>query len=224
MMKRQVPILLAIIASVYPVIAFYFPAEGINRFNQALDEWMVIIASFALMLGIISMVQVNLHKVKRRQKGWIFSLLTLLAFAMMASFGLFGGQGERELADGTTRLEPFTWVFQFMYSPLQATMFSLLAFYVASASYRAFRVRNVEATLLLIGAVIIMIGRVPLGQQLLPGIASLGIPGIDEVAEWIMTFPNAAAQRGVIIGAALGAASMSIRVMVGIERPYLGKS
>lgn len=223
-MKRQVPITLAILASLYPVIAFYFPAEGINRFNQSLDEWMVIIASFALALGVVSMVMVNLHKVRRHQKGWIFGLITLAAFALMASFGLLGGQGSRELADGTTRLEPFTWVFQFMYSPLQSTMFSLLAFYVASASYRAFRVRNVEATLLLVGALIIMLGRVPLGAHLLPGIESLRIPGVADVAEWIMKYPNAAGQRGVIIGAALGAASMSIRVMVGIERPYLGKS
>ena len=223
-MKRQVPIMLAILASLYPVVAFYFPAEGINVFNQKLDGWMVIIASFALLLGFVSMVQVNLHKVRRRSKGWVFGLITLAAFALMASFGLVGGQGTRVLADGTTRLEPFTWLFQFIYSPLQSTMFSLLAFYVASAAYRAFRVRNVEATLLLVGGVIIMLGRVPLGQRLLPGIESLGIPGIADVAEWIMKYPNTAGQRGVIIGAALGAASMSIRVMIGIERPYLGKS
>ena len=223
-MKRQVPIMLAILASVIPVLAFLLPAEGLNHLNQGLDEWMVIIASFALLLGFVSMVQVNLHKVRRRSKGWIFGLITLAAFALMASFGLLGGQGTRTLADGTTRLEPFSWLFQYMYSPLQSTMFSLLAFYVASASYRAFRVRNVEATLLLVGAVIIMLGRVPLGQLVLPGIESLGIPSVEDVAEWIMKYPNTAGQRGVIIGAALGAASMSIRVMIGIERPYLGKS
>mgnify|MGYP001572909840 CR=1 FL=1 len=52
----------------------------------------------------------------------------------------------------------------------------------------------------------------------------MGIPSVEGVAEWIMKYPNTAGQRGVIIGAALGAASMSIRVMIGIERPYLGKS
>jgi hypothetical protein len=103
-----------------------------------------------------------------------------------------------------------------MYAPLQSTMFSLLAFYVASASYRAFRVKNVEASLLLIGALAIMFGRIPLGGMILPF--------APDLAEWIMQFPNTAAQRGIIIGAALGAASMSIRVLVGIERPYLGKS
>ncbi len=211
-MRRQIPILLAICASLYPVIAFFIPTRPVTRFNQRLDEWMIIIASFALLLGIVSMVQVNLHKVRRRAQGWTFSIIILASFALMTAFGLFGGQGEQ--ANG--RLYPFTWVFQFVFAPLQATMFSLLAFYVASASYRAFRVRNVEATLLLIGALIIMFGRIPLGQAI--------HPIVPDVAEWIMRVPNTAAQRGIIIGAALGAASMSIRIMVGIERPYLGKS
>ena len=43
-------------------------------------------------------------------------------------------------------------------------MFALLAFFVASASYRAFKIRNFEATLLLISGVFLMIGRVPIGQ------------------------------------------------------------
>jgi len=212
-MKKQIPILLAVIASLCPVIAFFLPQRWINDWmNQRLDEWMVIIASFALLLGIVSMVQTNIHKIRRRARGWGFSIVILISFVIMTSFGLFGGQGARE--DGS--LYPFTWVFQYAFSPLQSTMFSLLAFYVASASYRAFRVRNVEATLLLIGALIIMFGRIPLGKLI--------HPLVPQVAEWIMQFPNTAAQRGIIIGAALGAAAMSIRVMVGIERPYMGKS
>jgi len=212
-MKKQVPILLAVVASLCPVVGFLLPQPWVDEWmNRRLDEWMVIIASFALVLGVVSVVQVNLHKVRRRSRGWGFSLALLLSLGIMSAFGLFGGQGER--ADGS--LHPFTWVFQFAFSPLQATMFSLLAFYVASASYRAFRVRNIEASLLLVGAVLIMIGRIPLGQAI--------HPLVPQIAEWIMQFPNTAAQRGIIIGAALGAAAMSIRVMVGIERPYLGKS
>jgi len=49
--------------------------------EQTLDQWMVIIASFALLLGVVSMVQVNLAKVRRQQKGWIFSVLILVSFA-----------------------------------------------------------------------------------------------------------------------------------------------
>ena len=57
----------------------------------------------------------------------------------------------------------FQWMFKYIFSPLSATMFALLAFFVASASFRAFRARNFEASLLLLAGIIIMIGRVPAG-------------------------------------------------------------
>jgi len=104
---------------------------------------------------------------------------------------------------------------------MMMTMFATLAFYIASAAYRAFRARSPEATLLLITAILIMLWRVPMGEaflDLLPGhIAQL-------LNTYVMNGVNMAVQRGIIIGAALGAASMSLRIMLGIERTYLGKS
>jgi hypothetical protein len=107
-----------------------------------------------------------------------------------------------------------------MQVPLQSTMFSLLAFFIASAAYRAFRLRSAEASLLLIAAIIVMLGRVPLGQWLtrnLPQEATL--PWLTET---IMAYPNMAAFRGILMGAALGVMAMGLRVILGIERSYLG--
>ncbi|NQT62133.1 MAG: hypothetical protein HQ556_04165 [Candidatus Marinimicrobia bacterium] len=66
----------------------------------------------------------------------------------------------------STRGSLFNWMFRFIFTPLSATMFALLAFFVASASYRAFKIRNFEATLLLISGIIIMLGRVPIGGHI----------------------------------------------------------
>jgi hypothetical protein len=130
----------------------------------------------------------------------------------MTFFGIHGVVTGRFTGFGDT----FNVLFENMVSPLQATMFSLLAFYVASAAYRAFRARNVEATILLIAAIVVMMGRIPFGDMLTGG-------RMTPLSEWLMNKPNAAAQRGIMIGAALGAASMSIRVILGIETTYLGK-
>jgi hypothetical protein len=94
-------------------------------------------------------------------------------------------------------------------------MFALLSFYVASAAYRAFRAKNLDAGILLVAAIVVMLGRIPFGDMLSGG-------AMTPLSEWLMTIPNTAAQRGIIIGAALGAASMSIRIILGIERTYLG--
>ena len=56
------------------------------------------------------------------------------------------------------------WLFDSAYSPIDMTMFALLAFFVASASYRAFRIRNFEASLLLIAGVLVMLGAIPVGM------------------------------------------------------------
>jgi hypothetical protein len=97
--------------------------------------------------------------------------------------------------------------------PLQSTMFALLAFFIASAAYRAFRARTLEATLLLIAAIIVMLGRVPLGEALWDK--------LPLISDWIMDVPQTAAKRGIFIGTYLGAVAMSIRIILGIERTYL---
>ncbi|MFQ6605218.1 MAG: hypothetical protein ACE5D8_06655 [Fidelibacterota bacterium] len=66
----------------------------------------------------------------------------------------------------STKGSLFRWMFDFIFTPLSATMFALLAFFVASASYRAFKIRNFEATLLLVSGIIIMLGRVPIGSNI----------------------------------------------------------
>jgi hypothetical protein len=99
---------------------------------------------------------------------------------------------------------------------------------MASAAFRAFRARNTEATILLVAAALIMMGRVPLLELLAVPVPSLqpaaasASQGLGKLTEWIMQTPNGAAQSGIIIGAALGAASMALRVILGIERGYLG--
>jgi len=81
-----------------------------------------------------------------------------------------GARAEVQPADWgghlSTRGSLFNWMFRFIFTPLSATMFALLAFFVASASYRAFRIRNFEATLLLVSGIIIMLGRVPIGGRI----------------------------------------------------------
>ena len=104
-------------------------------------------------------------------------------------------------------------------------MFALLAFFVASASYRAFKIRNAEATVLLVSGILIMLGRVPLGAWLtkwtlsIPWLSWLHLPNIQE---WLYQYPNAAGARAIMIGIGLGIVGTSLRVILGIEKSFMG--
>ncbi|MEX0700700.1 MAG: hypothetical protein WD069_01250 [Planctomycetales bacterium] len=118
---------------------------------------------------------------------------------------------------------PFWWLYEYALKPLTATMFALLAFFVASAAFRAFRAKNVEAALLLGTAFIILLGRTAAGVALtswLPEeVAGLRI---ENVTVFIMGVFNTAGNRAIMIGIALGLAATSLRILLGIDRSYLG--
>jgi len=231
-MRGRIPLLVAFIAGIIPIISLYVPKNflsGEEGMSTRLDQWLIIVAGFALLLGIVNVIQNNSRKIARRESGWIFAAVLLTGFFVTGSFGIWGAisrQGIGFLPDGSST--PFKWVEDRFFQPLQSTIFSLLAFFMASAAFRAFRARNTEATILLVAAGIVMAGRVPLLELLaspFPGLqpsAAAGSQFLGRLTEWIMATPNGAAQSGIIIGAALGAASMAIRIILGIERGYLG--
>jgi di/tricarboxylate transporter len=115
------------------------------------------------------------------------------------------------------------WLFWYAYNPLQAAMFAMLAFYVASAAFRAFRAKNTEATLLLATAVIVLLGQTYAGTWLTSAVPddypALTFPGVKTI---ILGVFNTAGQRAIMIGIALGVAATSLKVLLGMDRSYLG--
>jgi hypothetical protein len=107
-----------------------------------------------------------------------------------------------------------TWIYDYVFAPCNATMFALLAFFVASAAFRAFRARNVESALLLGAAIIILVARAPMGHAI-----SSSLP---DIAQWILDIPSNGSRRAIIMGAAVGAIATGLRVILGLERSHLG--
>jgi hypothetical protein len=252
-LKRQVPVLLAFGFGVFFWAQYFIPAawsqKAAEQFNAS---WSVIIAAAALILGVISAVHYHSTKIKRRRPGWAYSIITLVAFVITAFLGLvsahpsFAGGPHWETnhwagfpthetdpaaaamatdAVGVGDFSPLMWIFTYIFNPLDSTLFALLAFFIASAAFRAFRARSPEATLLLVAAIIMMIGRVPIGALITVFPHVDGTPGwftLSDVSQWIFNIPNGAAQRGILFGVYLAQVAISLRIIFGIERTYMG--
>ncbi len=204
-MQRAVPIIVCFIFGLFMLIQFFVPHRtSVSAYETVLD-WMQIVFVFTLLVGVLSYAKLNAKKVSRKDAGWGYNLIGLAGLVVMLVLGLWLGTGEQT---------PFLWMFNNLQAPMQSTMFSLLAFFVASAAYRGFRARSWEAGLLLVIAIVVMLGRVPLG--------SLISDWIPDAANWILRTPSMAAKRGLYIGIGLGTISTSLRIILGIERTYLG--
>jgi hypothetical protein len=218
-MRLVLPLFVTFICGIIMILQFFIPHRPFSTMGERLSDWYVVVSSAAIFLGAINLLQVHLSKIQHRLKNWQYSPVVIAGFTAMMVAGLGWG-----IADHS----PFDYMFQTMVVPMGATMFSLLAFFVASAAFRAFRSSNWRATLLLVSAFVVMLGRVPIGDvlwRLIPGAAAGAHPNlVNEVAEWLMQVPNMAGQRAVMIGAGLGVVATSLRMIFGIERSYLGGS
>lgn len=205
-MRRQLPILLVFLTGMLMVLQYFSP----HPFSEALftyaNDFVIVIGILALPIGIFSLLRNTVSRFGEPRER-VYTLATIAGFLIMVLSGL-----RRESMDSGTL---FMNLFQHLLVPAQATLFSMLAFYIASAAYRAFRARTVLAAILLITAFVVMLRLVPLPEPLSSWNAAL--------VRWILAVPNLAAKRAIIIGVALGAISYSMKILLGIERSYMGR-
>lgn len=177
-------------------------ARAVN--STVLTDYYQIIFAFTLLVGVVSFMRVNLKSIERGEDRpyRIVSLIGLLSMPVLALiWGVKGGS-------------PFLWVFDNVQVPMQATVFALLAFYVASASFRGFRARSLPAAVLLLSALLTLLSRSELGDW--------AANNITPVADWVRSNPSMSARRAILIGIGLGSLTTSLRVILGIERTWLG--
>jgi hypothetical protein len=97
--------------------------------------------------------------------------------------------------------------------PLQASLFSLMGFFVFTAAWRLFRVRGAASLVMLVAALVVLIGSFRLnvgGSGELPA----------ALRAWTLNVPVLAGSRGILLGIALGILLTGLRLLLGIERPY----
>jgi hypothetical protein len=211
--KRTIPLLIVFGMGLLAFVHEFVPHPFAATFREEITTWFRIMGGFAMFIGVYSLLHMHVTRIRRQQAGWGYSTFVFLGAAATIIAGLIN-EGNGPLGpppeDGTV----FDWMYMNIQVPCGATIFSLLAFFMASAAFRTFRARNLEAALLLVAAAIVMFGRVPLSAMI--------HDCFPRAADLLLAYPNLAAKRGIMLGISLGAISQSLRILFGIERTYMG--
>lgn len=223
-MKREIPLFLTAAIGAVMILGFFVPHPWVSVPADFLQQSAVIVVAFGYVLGGANVLRVNLEAISKRDRDWPYRIVLVAGLLVTVAVGLFVDGPTFQSAGSRT-----LWIYNNLYAPMNATMFSLLAFFIASAAFRAFRIRTVEAGLLAAAALIVMLGRVPLGEYLVRPLtdhawapAWLREQPLGAIQQWIMDVPQNAAKRAILIGAAMGVMATGLRVILGIERAYLG--
>jgi len=182
--RREIPLLILGVTGIIVLADNFIAIDAVKFASDTLQKWAIIIMGFAIGIGVINLSRLHIKQVVRRNKEknqWFFSLsLLILMFAVLIT-GLLGG----------TNNPIYRFGFDGIYVPTNATIYSLLAFWIVSAAYRAMRARNIEASLLLVTSFIIMMKDTPL--------ILTRIPLVGDVAKWINSVAMIGGNRGLII-------------------------
>ncbi|MCX7800486.1 MAG: hypothetical protein N2109_09115 [Fimbriimonadales bacterium] len=219
------------------------PRNAVEGFSFWLQGTLPSVTAFAqslgamlLGIGIYSLLSIHLGRLLKRQKDWFFSLVFTLSMAAMILFGYWDWisrltpEGARAAAETPSVFPHFAkdLLFGGLFINMDAVMFSIIAFFIFSAAYRAFRIRSVESTILLGTALIVMLGLmggvVVSQDSLLNSIAQPGESVIVDslrlptIRSWIQDNLQSPSIRAMEFGLAIGGLAMALRLWLSIEK------
>jgi len=178
---------------------YFLAIPSVKSIAIEVRDTAVLIAAFAIGLGIINLSLYHGQTILKKGRNWPLSAILLLTMFVMFFIGVFL----------SPQNEAYRFMFDNVYSAVGSTMWGLLAFYLASSSYRAIRVRNFESLVLVICTISLMLMNAPVGSLL---------PLVPEIGDWIQTVVSAAGMRGIIMGTAIGSIGIGVRILLGRER------
>jgi hypothetical protein len=195
------------IVTLLMLVEYFFFADT-QIWAETIRTWAVIIFNISLFLGAIRLIMAHSVRIQQKRRDWQFSGLLLAFFAVMLLTGIAG-----YIATGVqTSNGIYNWMFNYIYTPLGATLYPITGFYIFSAAYRAFRARNIDAALMLIAGCLVMLKNAPVGEAIWIGFKDMG--------NWVQFTGQVPGMRTLAIVGALGLIAFGFRALLGKERGF----
>jgi hypothetical protein len=200
---RVITAVIAIAFGILVLCGYFFPAFAVLQ--TYLLNWAIILAGVAALAGIFNLFSVHADKVRRGEKGGVYSALLVISMFVTFFLGLF--------------LRPEHSAMKAMMNgiivPTEAALMGILTISLLYAAIRLLRRRvDVMSIFFLLTVVIILFGSatLPFGDM----------PLLGTFSRWVTQVLALGGMRGILIGVAMGALTTGLRVLFGADRPYGG--
>ena len=216
-LKRLFHIILTVIAlstGIIVLLSFVVNSANLRSFRSVLVEWTVIVVAFAMLIGVLNVLNVHARRVLKGQSV-IYSLILVGAFSVVFVSGILPPKwlpSDFPQFTGPDGLV-MDFVFRYIQRPVQATLFSLMAFFVVTAAWRAFRIHSAASLVMFISAILVLLGSIYLN-------VGNAWQTIVDIKDWVLRVPAMAGARGILLGIVLGTVVTGMRFLLGIEKPY----
>lgn len=212
--KRELVFIVTGVVALVMMLDYFFGknipgVSGSGGISGQLQIWAMIIQLMAIGLGAINLLQVHFRQISRKTDMAIYSASFMVVFVLLLVLGLY------KLGTGA-ELYPYTWIFTYVYTSLGATLYAITGFFVFSAAYRAFRARNIDAAILLIGGIFVLFANAPIGEVLWSGFPLIG--------NWFNNVGQIPGMRAFTIVGALGLLAYGFRALIGKERGFYSEA
>ncbi|HIH88473.1 TPA: hypothetical protein HA344_04585 [Candidatus Bathyarchaeota archaeon] len=212
--KRELVFIVTGVVALVMMLDYFFGKNipglsGSGGIAGQLQTWALIIQLMAIGLGAINLIQVHYRQISRKTDMAIYSIIFMVFFAFLLLLGLY------KLFTGV-ELYPYTWVFANVYTSLGTTLYAITGFFVFSAAYRAFRARNVDAAILLIGGCFVLLANAPIGEVLWSGFPLIG--------NWFNNVGQIPGMRAFTVVGALGLLAYGFRALIGKEKGFYSEA
>ena len=212
--KRLIPILLGSVAGVLVLANLLFPQQSaaVQSSSTELLRWVTVVAAFALLVGVTNVVVQHLRRVIKQEAQWVYSIPLLVGVIIPPLIALYGYLAEGETS--VTRTALFQDMIQWVYTPLSVSLLALLTFFAITATIHAIGSGNREAIVVIGVALVMLLAQLPLLAT---------VPYLGATINWIQNYVALAGLRGLVFGASIGAIVASVRILLGLDRPYLDR-
>ena len=210
---KHITKIITFLGGLYFFLFFLLPENflskiGVSDHHSSISKGFIVIGAMAFGIGIIQLISVHFKKIARADNDTKYSVILLVSMLVTSVVGIL------EWRSSLLGSQPNQYEFAAklindgLFVPLGSSMFALLAFYIASASYRAFRIKNWESGLLMVAAFLVVLGQTSLGAWISSDLTS--------IRNWLLTVPSTATFRGIAIGASIASLVLSIRIWLSL--------